>query len=387
MQDHALVEAIVAGDPDGIAEAYDRYAASLYAHCCSVRPGPEATWAVLDTFLIAVARLDGLGEPERLEAWLHAVARNECQRLRGLQAPGAADRDDELPAVTPPADLRGRVLAACTDNTPAGRARRVSVAHRAGPFGPTGFPRAIGASGPPWWQRVRHPWVAVAAVTLAATALTAGVTVIMTAGGPHRPQASALELGGVAAAGSASSLGPTSTGPTTGPSPARQASPSPSRPAPSVTSPAGTPSRPAGGRTPEPSFSPAPTPTPPASPTPVRSSAPPPPPSRSPSPPPPPSQGELVVTPARLQLTAGKGKTASGVFMLTAVNGPVSAYTIEVAGGAAGKITVSPDTGSLPANGSVTVAVTVTSNTALNAEILVDPGNLAVQVMFKTAKN
>ena len=32
MQDRDLVAAVVAGDADGIAEAYDRYAASLYAY-------------------------------------------------------------------------------------------------------------------------------------------------------------------------------------------------------------------------------------------------------------------------------------------------------------------------------------------------------------------
>jgi len=396
MQDRALAEAIVAGDPEGIAEAYDRYAGSLYAYCCAVLPGPEAAEAVLDTFLIAVARLDELRDPDRLDAWLHAVARNECLRLLELQAwdymaaaPGAADPDDELPAVTLPADLEGKVLAACTDNTPAGRAQRMSVAHRAGSFGPTGFPKAAGASGAPWWQRGRrHHWVTVAAVALAATALATGVTVVMTAGGPHRPQASGPGLGGGAAAGSASSMAPGQAG--TAPTQARKASPSPSRPAAPVSRPAGIPSLgPVIGQgTPEPSpsFSSPPTPTP------VRPSAPPPPPpspppSRSPSPPPPPTQGHLVVTPDRLQLTAAKGDTASGVFVLTAVNGPVSKYTISTSGGAAGTVTASPSAGSLPAGGSVTVTVTVTSKTPVNADVIVEPGNLAVQVMFKVAKN
>ena len=78
-----MVAAVVAGEPDGIAEAYDRYAASLYAYCHSMLPRPEAAEVVQDTFLIAVSRLDGLRDPDRLDAWLHAVARNEClRRLR-----------------------------------------------------------------------------------------------------------------------------------------------------------------------------------------------------------------------------------------------------------------------------------------------------------------
>ena len=41
----------------------------------------EAADAVQDTFVIAAARLADLREPDRLRAWLYAVARNECQRI------------------------------------------------------------------------------------------------------------------------------------------------------------------------------------------------------------------------------------------------------------------------------------------------------------------
>ena len=83
MQDRDVVAAVVAGERDGIAEVYDRYAASLYAYCHSMLPKPEAAEVVQDTFLIAVSRLDGLRDPDRLDAWLHAVARNECLRRLG----------------------------------------------------------------------------------------------------------------------------------------------------------------------------------------------------------------------------------------------------------------------------------------------------------------
>ena len=171
-----MVAAVVAGEPDGIAEAYDRYAASLYAYCHSMLPGPEAAEVVQDTFLIAVSKLDGLRDPDRLDAWLHAVARNECLRRLGPGEPagvataaalvsGSAD-PDELPAVTLPAELRGQVLTACADNSPTGRAHRVSVTHRAGAFGPAGFPKAIGPAGPGGGRRVRrHPGL-VAAVAV-----------------------------------------------------------------------------------------------------------------------------------------------------------------------------------------------------------------------------
>ena len=213
MQDRDVVAAVVAGDADGIAEAYNRYAVSLAAYCHSMLPGPEAAAeVVLDTFLIAVSRLDGLRDPDRLSAWLHAVARNECLRRLGPQgsgrpgilvggataatwAAGPPDPDD-LPAAALPAELRGQVLTACADNSPTGRAHRVSVTHRAGAFGPSGFPKAIGPAGPRWWQGVRrHPRPVAAVAVMAVVAAAAGITVIMTAGGPQRTQASALGLG------------------------------------------------------------------------------------------------------------------------------------------------------------------------------------------------
>jgi acyl-CoA synthetase (AMP-forming)/AMP-acid ligase II len=91
MQDRELVAAIVAGDPGRLDEAYDRYAAPLYAYCRSMLTGPdapgEAASAVEDTFIIAAVKLQVLGDPDQLGSWLHAVARNEC-----LRRPGALDR-------------------------------------------------------------------------------------------------------------------------------------------------------------------------------------------------------------------------------------------------------------------------------------------------------
>ena len=82
-------------------------------------------------------------------------------------------------------------------------------------------------------------------------------------------------------------------------------------------------------------------------------------------------------------LTAVKGKTVSGLFVLTATGGPVSEYSIGVPAAMAGKVTVSPSRGSLPAGGHVAVTVTVTSNVALSTHVTVKPGNLAIQVTLK----
>ena len=66
----------------GLTEAYDRYADPLYRYCLASLGEPaKAADAVQDTFVIAAARLAELREPDRLRAWLYAVARNECERI------------------------------------------------------------------------------------------------------------------------------------------------------------------------------------------------------------------------------------------------------------------------------------------------------------------
>ena len=82
MHDSEVVASIVAGDADGLAKAYDRYADPLYKYCRSMLSDPaDAADAVQDTFVIAAAKLAGLREPQRLRAWLFAVARNEALRI------------------------------------------------------------------------------------------------------------------------------------------------------------------------------------------------------------------------------------------------------------------------------------------------------------------
>ena len=155
-----MVAAVVAADPDGLAAAYDQFAAPLFDYCRRMLPDPDAAGAVRDTFVIATSRLEGLRDPDRLRPWLYAVARNECLRppagagvtSRPPRIPLSAASDGAPAAIELPNELRGQVLRACTDNTPAGRADRASVAHRAGSFGPAGFPKAIGAPGPLWWR-------------------------------------------------------------------------------------------------------------------------------------------------------------------------------------------------------------------------------------------
>src|ERR1700722_1271318 len=176
MQDRELVAGILTGDPDALAEAYDRYAEQLYTYCRSILPDPrppgEAADAVADTFTIATARLQGLRDPDQLGSWLHAVARNECLRRLGTAGLPAADGAPPLaadgapglasaggrPEVSAPDGLRERVLTAGADNTPTGCAHRATVTHRAGAFGPTGFPKPAVPAGPRWWRWPSRSW-------------------------------------------------------------------------------------------------------------------------------------------------------------------------------------------------------------------------------------
>src|ERR1700689_2181288 len=100
MQDGDVVAAIVAGNPEGIAEAYDKFAMPLYSYCRSLLREPaDAADAVQDTFLIATSKLGGLRDRGKLRSWLYAVARNECyRRLRAGEATSALDEAVDMTA-------------------------------------------------------------------------------------------------------------------------------------------------------------------------------------------------------------------------------------------------------------------------------------------------
>jgi RNA polymerase sigma factor (sigma-70 family) len=101
MRDGEVVAAIVAGNPEGLAEAYDRYASPLYTYCRSLLREPaDAADAVQDTFVIAASRLAELRDPNRLRPWLYAVARNECHRRLRARNVQVTTPLDEMPDVT-----------------------------------------------------------------------------------------------------------------------------------------------------------------------------------------------------------------------------------------------------------------------------------------------
>jgi RNA polymerase sigma factor (sigma-70 family) len=110
--DREIAAAIAAGDPAGIAMAYDKYAAALYGYChwlMSERFG--AAEALQDTFVTAAGTLGHLPQAPVLRPWLYAVARNECQRLlharvRGRDGQAASDSATIVIGDSAPAEIR-----------------------------------------------------------------------------------------------------------------------------------------------------------------------------------------------------------------------------------------------------------------------------------------
>jgi RNA polymerase sigma factor (sigma-70 family) len=130
VQDRDIVAAILEGDSTGIAAAFGRYAQRLYAYCRSQLTEPaDAADAVRDTFVIASAGIAWLGQPDRLGAWLFALARNECQRRQRTSAPSsrlyeaahAMDDTQTLGAGTRQAEVRAQVRAALAGLDPVDR--------------------------------------------------------------------------------------------------------------------------------------------------------------------------------------------------------------------------------------------------------------------------
>jgi RNA polymerase sigma factor (sigma-70 family) len=518
MEDPEVVAAIVAGDPAGLAEAYDRYAMPLYSYCRSILREPaDAADAVQDTFLVATAKLRDLREPARLRSWLYAVARNECLRrlragnaLAGLEEaadiptqtaevgvgtdraelqqlvraaiaglnPGERDvielsliqelDGDELagalgvsrnhahallsrarsqlerslgalivartgraacadldamlagwdgqltvltrkrisrhieqcevcgerkrreltpalfagaaaPVVALIPGFREQLLRILADRSPAGLAHRVTVAHRAGPFGPHGFPRPVSPPGGAPWQHVLHHPRAVLAGAATSVVATGAIVAGVIAGPHHGPPS-------VGAAG----------GSTPGAS-ARTPAPAPARGAPAGKngqngqngSSGNSGNSGNGGQGLAPSASThggTATPVAPRSPgAPSSAGA-----STSSSPPagssstPPPRAGTLSASVGQLKLVSVSG-TATGRFTLTANGGPVSGYSITVGSTLAGSISVSPSAGSLASGASVTITVTSTSLVALDGQLTVNPGGQTITVVLSVS--
>src|SRR6266540_4188045 len=76
--DAELVASARSGDREGLSAIYDRYADRLYDLYTSVLRDPDAAFdAMVDTFVIAALELYRLRRPDKLEAWLFALARSQ----------------------------------------------------------------------------------------------------------------------------------------------------------------------------------------------------------------------------------------------------------------------------------------------------------------------
>jgi RNA polymerase sigma factor (sigma-70 family) len=79
--DAALVDAALRGDQDAVARIYDRYADRIHDMCVHMLGDrDEAADVTGEVFLVAMQRLSQLRQPERLKAWLFAIARHEVYR-------------------------------------------------------------------------------------------------------------------------------------------------------------------------------------------------------------------------------------------------------------------------------------------------------------------
>ena len=127
--DRDIVAALREGDRAGAAGVFGRHAKGLYTYCRSQLTAPaDAAGAVRDTLLVASAEASRLSQPDRLRAWLFALARNECRRrLRDAAPPGglyeAAQAMDDTGtfSVTPEAEFRARARAALAGLDPTDR--------------------------------------------------------------------------------------------------------------------------------------------------------------------------------------------------------------------------------------------------------------------------
>src|SRR5690349_21464545 len=286
-----------------------------------------------------------------------------------------------LPAVFSPG-FRDQLLRVLADRSPAGTAHRLSVANRAAPFGPDGFPKAASPPGAAPWRRVRHHPRAVVAAAAAAVVVAGAIAAGIIAGSQHRPP-SASAAGGQAHGASASAGTPGRGGPSgrhLGGGNGNNGSGSgnggnglvPTAPAngglPAPVSPSSGPPAPvAASSSPVPSATrttPAPVTSPPAS-TPA------------------PAAGTLSLSAGTLRLVSVKG-VATAKFTLTARGGPVS-YAITPGSSLAGSLSVAPSSGSLASGASVTVTVTSGSLVALNGQLTVNPGGQTITVILSVS--
>jgi RNA polymerase sigma factor (sigma-70 family) len=125
MDDREVVAMMAAGSPQGIAAAYDNYAASLYGYCHWMLGRPtEAAEALRDAFVAAATASDDLPEAPELRPWLYSLARRECLRHPRTRPIG---NDGETEATLQPEETVQKDMAGGETIEASGQVRAVSL--------------------------------------------------------------------------------------------------------------------------------------------------------------------------------------------------------------------------------------------------------------------
>src|SRR2546430_1697411 len=89
MDDSEIFACLEAGDPAGLAAAYDRYAAPLYGYCrWMLRDPGQAAKALRETFTVVARKGGSPKDASQLRASLYAIARDRCYRRLRTAEPG-----------------------------------------------------------------------------------------------------------------------------------------------------------------------------------------------------------------------------------------------------------------------------------------------------------
>jgi RNA polymerase sigma factor (sigma-70 family) len=101
-EDAELVVAVREGSELAFADLYDRYSDRIHDFCHSIlRDRHEAGDAMQQTFLMAIENIGKLREPEKLKAWLYAIAKNDCyHRIRKRQRESPTESFEEVVPTT-----------------------------------------------------------------------------------------------------------------------------------------------------------------------------------------------------------------------------------------------------------------------------------------------
>lgn len=98
--DAHLVQQILTGDSRALEQLIRKHQASVYSQSLYWMRDPEdAREIVQDVFLKAYQNLAALRRPERFEAWLRQISRNECQNRLRRRQPGTRPLTREEPAM------------------------------------------------------------------------------------------------------------------------------------------------------------------------------------------------------------------------------------------------------------------------------------------------